>query len=54
MVEVDRHGEIALLHMAHGKANALDIEFCDSLSRTFDELRNTPDVRGVVLTARGA
>jgi enoyl-CoA hydratase len=53
MVEVDRHGEIALLHMAHGKANALDIEFCDSLSRTFDELRNTPDVRGVVLTARG-
>ena len=40
---------VAVLTMAHGKANALDIEFCDALAAGFDVLRKT-DAKAVVLT----
>jgi enoyl-CoA hydratase len=43
---------IAVLTLAHGKANALDIEFCDALARHFAELRRS-DLRAVVLTGQG-
>jgi enoyl-CoA hydratase/carnithine racemase len=32
MIGVTRHGRIALLTLAKGKANALDIEFCRALT----------------------
>ena len=43
---------IAVLTLAHGKANALDIELCDALARHFAELRRS-DLRAVVLTGQG-
>src|SRR4026208_1199839 len=43
---------IAVLTMAHGKANALDIEFCDALAARFDDLRRS-DAKAIVLTGRG-
>ena len=43
---------VALLTMAHGKANALDIEFCDAMAARFDELRRA-DAKAIVLTGRG-
>ena len=43
---------IAVLTLAHGKANALDIEFCDALARHFAELRRS-DLRAAVLTGQG-
>ena len=43
---------VAVLTMAHGKANALDIEFCDALAARFDVLRKT-DAKAVVLTGKG-
>jgi enoyl-CoA hydratase len=43
---------IAVLTMAHGKANALDIEFCDVLAARFDDLRRA-DAKAIVLTGRG-
>ena len=38
--------------MRHGKANALDIEFCDALAARFDELLSA-DAKAVVLTGQG-
>ena len=43
---------VAVLTMAHGKANALDIEFCDALAARFDDLRKA-DAKAVVLTGKG-
>jgi enoyl-CoA hydratase len=43
---------IAILTLSHGKANALDIEFCDALASNFAELANS-DVKAVVLTGQG-
>ncbi|HET7806580.1 MAG TPA: enoyl-CoA hydratase/isomerase family protein [Pseudolabrys sp.] len=43
---------IAVLTMTHGKANALDIEFCDALAACFNDLRKA-DTRAAVLTGQG-
>jgi enoyl-CoA hydratase len=45
----DRDG-IVILTMAHGKANALDIEFCEAISARFKALEHA---RAVVLTGQG-
>jgi enoyl-CoA hydratase len=52
MIGVTRHGNIALLTLANGKANALDIEFCRALTGQFAELKKAP-VEAVVITAQG-
>ena len=44
--------DIAVLTMTHGKANALDIEFCGALAARFDDLRRA-DAKAVVLTGQG-
>src|SRR5262249_18041901 len=43
---------IVILTLSHGKANTLDIEFCDTLAGHFAELRKS-DVKAVVLTGQG-
>jgi enoyl-CoA hydratase len=45
----DRDG-IVILTMAHGKANALDIEFCEAIAARFKALEHA---RAVVLTGQG-
>ena len=52
MIELSRRGDIAVLTMTHGKANTLDVEFCDAIATQFDKLRNAPE-RAVVLTGQG-
>lgn len=52
MINVTMQGGIALVTMTHGKANALDIEFCDALAKQVKELVR-PEVRAVVLTGQG-
>ena len=52
MIDVKTEAGIATITMTHGKANALDIEFCDTLAAGFAALRNA-DVKAVVLTAPG-
>ena len=52
MIELSRRGGIAVLTMAHGKANALDIEFCEALAKQFEALRSS-DTKAVVLTGQG-
>jgi enoyl-CoA hydratase len=39
LIDVKHEGDIANLTMAHGKANALDTEFCDALTAQFEKFR---------------
>ena len=52
MIELTRRGGIAIVTMVHSKANALDIEFCDTLAAQFEALRGA-DAKAVVLTGQG-
>ena len=52
MIELPyRHG-IAVMTMAHGKANALDVELCEAIAARFEALRGS-DAKAVVLTGQG-
>lgn len=50
MIEVEDRNGIALVTMRHGKANALDTEFCGALADTIAGLKGA---RAVVLTGEG-
>jgi enoyl-CoA hydratase len=52
MIDTKIEAGIAVLTMVHGKANTLDIEFCDTLVACFTALRKS-DVKAVVLTGQG-
>jgi enoyl-CoA hydratase len=51
-LRLETRGDVVVAHMTHGKANALDIEFCTDLVQTFDELA-AGSARAVVLTGTG-
>src|SRR5262245_12846771 len=53
MIDLERRGGIAVLTLAHGKANVFDVELCDALIARFDECARS-DCSGVVVTARGS
>ena len=50
MIDVSRQGDVAILTMVHGKANALNTEFCDSLAA---RVREASAARAIVITAKG-
>jgi enoyl-CoA hydratase len=50
MIELTSRGDIAILTMAHGKANALTTEFCDALAA---RVKETTSSRAVVVTGMG-
>ena len=52
MIDIATEAGIAVLTLAHGKANALDIEFCEALTGRLAELRRT-DAKAVVLIGQG-
>jgi enoyl-CoA hydratase len=52
MIDIKTDAGIAVLTLAQGKANALDIEFCEALTARFMELRKT-DAKAVVITGQG-
>lgn len=52
MIDVMEEGDIAVVEMHHGKANALDTAFCDALTLRFERLRDSSS-RAVVLTGQG-
>ena len=52
MIEHASNDGIAVLTMRHGKANALDIEFCEALTARFAALREG-HTKAVVLTGQG-
>jgi enoyl-CoA hydratase len=53
MIALDRHGNIALLTLAHGKANAFDVELCEALIARFRECRE-PWCAAVIITGQGS
>jgi enoyl-CoA hydratase len=52
MLEKTTRAGVAILTMRHGKANALDSEFCDALTAELNEIKAS-DARAVVLTGQG-
>jgi len=52
MIENERHGEVALLRMVHGKANIMDLEFCEAVTAAMVDVGRS-DARAVVLTGQG-
>jgi enoyl-CoA hydratase len=52
MIEIATIDDIAVMTLQHGKVNALDIEFCETIAACFDELRAS-NAKAVVLTGQG-
>jgi enoyl-CoA hydratase len=52
VLEITEQDGIAIVAIAHGKANALDTELCTSLCERLNQLASGP-VRAAVLTGRG-
>jgi len=52
VIDVATNDGIAVVTLRHGKANALDIEFCEALAARFAELRDSA-AKAVVLTGQG-
>jgi enoyl-CoA hydratase len=52
MIDLKTEGGIAVVTIAHGKANALDVELCEGLTKCFDSVRES-DARAVVVTGQG-
>jgi enoyl-CoA hydratase len=52
MIELTQRDNIAVLTLAHGKANALDIELCEALASRFEALR-TSHAGAIVITGTG-
>ncbi|MBZ5608608.1 MAG: enoyl-CoA hydratase/isomerase family protein [Acidobacteriia bacterium] len=52
MIEVTQRGEVAVLQLKHGKANALDVEFCDAIAAQLQALKNS-SAGALVLIGQG-
>lgn len=52
MIEITERDGIAIVRLVHGKANAMDTEFCRAVTDAFAKLKRSP-ARAVVLTGRG-
>jgi len=53
LIEPTHRGNVTVLRMAHGKANALDLEFCEALTSQLDECRRSSSTAALVLTGTG-
>jgi enoyl-CoA hydratase len=53
MIELSEQGDIAILRMAHGKANALDVELCNGLADAFGKI-GASAARAVVVVGTGS
>ena len=52
MIDLENDGDVAIVTVRHGKANALDIELCEDLAKCFEDVRSS-DARAVVVTGQG-
>ena len=53
MIEKSEQGGITILKLAYGKANTMDVEFCQAVINEFRELRSS-SAKAVVLTGQGS
>jgi enoyl-CoA hydratase len=52
MIDLQLRGQVAVLTMQHGKANAMDTSLCEDMLTRLDELRTSP-ARSIVMTGQG-
>ena len=52
MIDIERHGSIALLRLAHGKANAMDVELCETLTARIGECQRDGSIGAIAITGR--
>ena len=52
MFDVTQHGEVAVLRMSHGKANTIDVEFCQGIGERLEEIKES-SAKALVLTGEG-
>ena len=52
MFDVTQRGEVAVLQMSHGKANTIDMEFCQGILERLEEIK-TSSSKAVVITGDG-
>jgi len=52
MMKLTRSGRVAVLTIAHGHANAIDLEFCADFTARLEECR-APDISALVITGQG-
>ena len=52
MIDMTRRGTVAVLRMMHGKANALDLEFCEALTAQLEASAQS-DARALVVVGQG-
>jgi enoyl-CoA hydratase len=52
MIELTHAGDVALLRMAHGKANALDLDLCNALTTELEAYRRSA-AKALVVTGSG-
>jgi enoyl-CoA hydratase len=52
MIDLTRRGAVGVLRMAHGKANALDVELCDALTAQFENYARS-DAGALVIVGEG-
>jgi enoyl-CoA hydratase len=52
MIELTQHGDVDLLRIAHGKANALDLELCNALTTELEAFRRSA-AKALVITGSG-
>jgi enoyl-CoA hydratase/carnithine racemase len=52
MIDLTSHGDVTVLRMAHGKANALDLELCNALTAKLEEYRQSA-AQALVITGSG-
>ena len=53
MIDLSYRGEVAVLTMAHGKANAFDLELCEALTARLEECRDW-STNAIVITGGGS
>ncbi len=51
MIDIESRDNVAVITFDHGKANALDLEFCQAVTAALPRLRN--EATGIVVTGRG-
>jgi len=52
VIDIQQKGNVAILRLAHGKANALDLELCNELTARLEEFRQSP-AKALVVTGTG-
>ena len=52
MIDIQQRGEIAILRMNHGKANAFDLEFCEEVVKRLDGVSQSA-ARALIITGQG-